>query len=406
MDILYVSNLYPPSIGGAQVHLHQLAKTVRRTGNNVNVLTMTNRSRKDWLRLSTVCSERESRHEYEGIDVWRIGFTGKTRLRMAPWALAYYALMKTSVRRISSLIAPYLEQGTPVPSIVHASRIGREFLVRAALDFAHRRDVPFVLTPNHHARWKGFLYREYCRVYREADAVIALTPFEKRILATDCGVREERIHVLGVGPLLSETFSEESFRSAHGVKGRFVLFLGQQLPYKGIGSILRSAPRVWKDHPDVFFVFVGPRTPYSRALFRTVKDPRIVDVGPVDLEMKTAALSSCELLCVPSTQESFGGVFLEAWSLGKPVIGGRIGAVASVIEDGEDGLLSSQEPGELARLISSLLSAPEECRAMGAMGRRKTREKYSWEAIGEKTLEIYQALLGGSHGRTGPEIAP
>ena len=395
MDILYISNLYPPSIGGSQVHLHRLAKTMQSNGNRVSVITMTTRPRTDWLRLSTVLSEKESRFVYEGIDVWKIGFSARTRLHMAPWALLYYAFMGVSVRRIAALMSQQVEQGTPVPAIVHATRNGREFLARAALDFAHRQNIPFVLTPNHHPRWKGFLYREYTRIYREADALIALTAAEKETLVAECGVREDRVHITGIGPLLSEEHSEETFRTRFGLKERFVLFLGQQLQYKGIQAILQAAPLVWREHPEIRFVFIGPRTSYSRSLFKTVTDPRVSNIGPVDLETKTSALAACDLLCLPSSQESFGGVFVEAWAFRKPVIGGRIGPIASVIDEGKDGLLSSQDPAELARLISSLLSDPVTCRVMGGAGWKKVQARYSWEKIADKTYGIYRSLRGG-----------
>ena len=395
MDILYISNLYPPSVGGAQVHLHQLAKVMQGFGNHVSVITLTTRSRTDWLRLSTVFTEKDSRYKYEGVDIWKIGFSVWTRIRMAPWAFAYYPFMGTSVRRISALMSPYLEGCARVPSIVHASRIGREFLSRTALNFARRHDVPFVLTPNHHPRWKGFLYREYNRIYQEADAIIALTTAEKKTLVEECGVREDRVHITGIGPLLSEEHYDETFRARFGLKERFVLFLGQQLRHKGIHIILQAAPLVWRKHPDVRFVFIGPQTPYSRSLFQGVKDPRVLNIGLVDLETKTSALASCELLCLPSTQESFGGVFVEAWSFRKPVIGGRIGPIASVIEEGRDGLLSGQDPAELARAIATLLSDPEMCREMGESGWKKVRERYSWDKIVQNTYGVYRSLCEG-----------
>ena len=57
------------------------------------------------------------------------------------------------------------------------------------------------------------------------------------------------------------------------------------------------------------------------------------------METKTAAIAGCEFLCVPSLQESFGIVYIEAWSLDKAVIGGKNPAVACVIEHAKDGFL-------------------------------------------------------------------
>ena len=155
-----------------------------------------------------------------------------------------------------------------MPSLVHATRIGREFIVRAALDFAHKHGLPFVLTPVHHPRWRGYLYHEYDKIYREADAILALTEAEKEVLVFEKGVAEERIHITGIGPVLSDKYSAEDFRIRFDLRERFILYLGQQYNYKGINAILQAAPIVWQKHPEVKFVFIGPHTQDSEGLWR------------------------------------------------------------------------------------------------------------------------------------------
>jgi len=392
MRILYIAPSYPPAIGGAQIYLHALARAIQNLGNEVNVISQWSDVRTDWLLGTTVLSGPASQYEYDGVSVWRLGFSFWTRVAMLPWVAAYYFLMEPSVRRISGYMLPYLAAAAGAPSVVHATRIGREFIVRAALDFAQKRNIPFVLTPVHHPRWRGYLYRQYDKIYREADAVFALTTAEKEALILEKGVAEERIHVTGIGPVLSERYSAETFRVRFDLKERFVLFLGQQYKYKGVNAILEAAPIVWKEHPAVKFVFIGPYMRDSRSLFRGLHDTRVLNLGAVDLETKTSALAACEFLCMPSAQESFGGVYVEAWSLRKAVIGGRIGPVACVIDEGSDGLLSSQNPHELAEAISYLLSHPGDCRAMGDAGWQKVQDNYTWDRLAKKTLDVYREL--------------
>jgi glycosyltransferase involved in cell wall biosynthesis len=237
----------------------------------------------------------------------------------------------------------------------------------------------------------GYLYREYDKIYREADAVLVLTAAEKATLL-EKGVAEERIHITGIGPVLSDRYSAEEFRTKFDLHQRFVLYLGRQHKYKGVNAILRAAPIIWQKHPEAKFVFVGPHARDSNSLFRKLRDPRVLNLGPVDLETKTSALAACEFLCMPSTQESFGGVYVEAWSLRKAVIGGRIGPIACVIDHGRDGLLSSQNPHELAEAISYLLSHSSDCRAMGNAGWQKVQDKYTWDRLAKKTLKVYKEI--------------
>lgn len=394
MRILYATNLYPPGVGGAQIHLHRLAQTIQSFGHDVQVVTHTCRYRRDWLRLSTIRTEKDRRFLYEGVPVWQMGFSMATRARLLPWALGYYGMIEHATRNIAFEGRRLLDQYAETPDLAHASRNGREFICRAALDYAHRRNVPFVLTPNHHPLWKGWRYTEYDKIYREADALVVLTEAEKREMVEEKRVREDKVHVTGVGPVLSTSYDAAGFRARFSLPEHFVLYLGQQLRYKGVGALLESTSEVWKRHPHAHFVFIGPTTPYSERIFASIKDRRIHNLGAVDLETKTSALAACEFLCLPSAQESFGGVYTEAWAMRKAVIGSRIPATSALIEEGHDGLLSSQDPSELANAVSYLLSEPAICERMGTAGFNKVQANYSWDRIGAKTLDIYLQLLG------------
>jgi glycosyltransferase involved in cell wall biosynthesis len=254
--------------------------------------------------------------------------------------------------------------------------------------------------PLHHPCWDGPGYAGYDAIYREADAVIAMTEHEARTLVERKGVRPDRIHVTGAAPVLAEQFSVERFRRTYGIHGPYVLFLGRHVRHKGFEALIRAAPKVWRRFPEAMFVFVGPRTPRSWAAWARARDKRLRSTGAVNEQTKAAALAGCELLCVPSTQESFGIVYCEAWAFGKPVVGGRIGPVASVVDDGRDGLLSSQDPHELAEKICWLLGQPALAAAMGERGRRKVAERYTWPRLAQKTLRVYESLLRTPPGPT------
>jgi glycosyltransferase involved in cell wall biosynthesis len=129
-----------------------------------------------------------------------------------------------------------------------------------------------------------------------------------------------------------------------------------------------------------------------------VRDPRVLELdtlglAPESLQEKTDAYAACDVFCLPSTQESFGGVFTEAWSLGKPVIGCDIPAVRTVIDDGENGLLTRRRPAEIAERIVYLLERPDLRRRMGEHGRAKVQARYTWQRLAEQTLKVYEQVL-------------
>jgi glycosyltransferase involved in cell wall biosynthesis len=222
--------------------------------------------------------------------------------------------------------------------------------------------------------------------------IIALTNSEREVLLK-LNIPEERITVTGIGPILAEQPHPENFRERHAIRGPIVLFLGQHYDYKGFTKILQAAPYVWRRHPQAEFVFIGPPVGNSEKHFRGV-DRRIHRLGMVDLQEKTDALSAASVLCVPSSQESFGGVYVEAWAVGRPVVGCRIPAVSEVISDGVDGLLVDQEFESVANAICEVLDDPVRADRMGAAGRDKVRLKYGWNALAKATIAAYQTALG------------
>ncbi|MDB9525411.1 glycosyltransferase family 4 protein [Oscillatoria sp. CS-180] len=391
MNLLYCLTAYPPFIGGSQIHQHQLAKVLAEE-HLTQVICHWNQHRTDWLLGTTLFHPKGGNYSYEGISVHQLELGWKEKLCVVPVLPLYYPFMEYSVKLIANILAPKLKNFAQRADVIHAVRIGREGLIYTARQLAAQLDIPFVLTPVHHPRWQGWRYRVYNELYRRADALIALTDHERQMLI-ETGVKPERIHVTGVGPILAHEGDGERFCKTYNINSPFVLFLGQHYLYKGFRQLLEATSLVWKSCPDMEFVFAGPAVKQSEQFFKTYRDRRIHRLGTLDLQTKTDVLAACSILCVPSSQESFGGVFTEAWSFKKPVIGGRIPAVADVISHGEDGLLVEQRPEEIAEAICTLWQQPDYARRMGEAGYHKVKAQFTWPQLANKTLQIYQQLL-------------
>ncbi|MBT9315236.1 glycosyltransferase family 4 protein [Leptothoe spongobia TAU-MAC 1115] len=391
MNLLYTLTAYPPSIGGAQLHQHLLAQQLGES-HAIQVASFWNANRTDWLWGTTMGAHRNS-YDYtiDNINVRRLGFHWLEKLKMSCLLPFYYPCMSVALPLLSRSIISHLRELAQSVDLIHNVRIGREGLTYASWQLARQRHIPFLLTPVHHPRWVGWRYCEYIKLYRQADAVIALTVAEKGILS-GLGVSPDRIHVTGHGPVLAAEANPDRFRQKYQLQNPIVLFLGQHYPYKGYVQLLTAATSVWCDHPDTEFVFIGPSVKQSENIFQTCADPRIHRLGKVSLQEKTDALAACTLLCVPSIQESFGGVYTEAWSFKKPVIGCPIPAVSELITDEVDGCLVTQQADAIADRINYLLSNSGVAAKLGLAGHRKVQANYTWSRLAEKTAQIYQSV--------------
>jgi glycosyltransferase involved in cell wall biosynthesis len=154
----------------------------------------------------------------------------------------------------------------------------------------------------------------------------------------------------------------------------------------------------------------------SRNAWERLKDSldlggRVTFLGTIPRRDLVERYRRAAIFCLPSRQEGFGIVFLEAMACGKPVVAARAAAVPETVVDGETGLLvDPDDPEALARALAVLLADPDRCRAIGESGRRRV-EQYRADRVAESFLLRVQAALDGlsePHRRThlAPEVTP
>jgi len=418
MKIAFVCGRYWPAIGGAEQHVRGLAREFAPR-HKVRVVTRIRENRTDWENaLFSASPEQSQVTDEEGISVVHIG-----REAQRKWAYRslrrLIAIKGTISWKLRGRIAVDREAGPPqVPrddiplqesvklwslglvrtverhlaghDLVHCFHAGSELLDWAALKAARNLAIPYIYTPlSHPTGWIGPIFRT---LYREADALTANTESEKTFL-TEQGAAAEKIDVAGPGVCAETHGSGARFREQHQIPGEMVLFVGQKFPYKGYAAILQSAPRVWQQYPEVRFVFVGPRTPESPEIFAQHTDKRIVELDAVPSETLADAFAAADILCVPSTQESFGIVYLEAWLYKTPVIAADIPSSREVVKDGETGFRVPQEAEAIGQTIIDLLRDKDLRGRLGENGRAFVLEGYTWDAVARRVEEVYKRLI-------------
>jgi len=172
-----------------------------------------------------------------------------------------------------------------------------------------------------------------------------------------------------------------------------VLYAGRMMAQKGAHSLLEAAPHVWETLPDARFVFLGPPTRESARWFGGA-DRRVVAPGVVSLQVKTDALAACDLFCMPSTSEILPTVYLEAWSFGRPVVGGMAAGLPELVERNGAGVCCPQEPEALAAALTRLLRDPGERARLGERGRALVEWEYTEAAVARRLLAVYGEIAG------------
>jgi glycosyltransferase involved in cell wall biosynthesis len=116
---------------------------------------------------------------------------------------------------------------------------------------------------------------------------------------------------------------------------------------------------------------------------------RVIFTGVVSDEELIGFYKACDVFLMPSRQEGFGIVFLEAMAFEKPVIGGNHGGTPEVIVDNETGFLVEHgDVNSLADRIIRLLLDGELCKRMGQAGRRRVEENYTFDPFRKRLISF------------------
>lgn len=112
---------------------------------------------------------------------------------------------------------------------------------------------------------------------------------------------------------------------------------------------------------------------------------RISDNG-LDREYRAA-----DVFALPSTQEGFGLVYLEAMSYGLPVVGTRARAVPEVIDDGAGAgyLIEAGNIAQLSSILISLLETPDQCKRVGERGRELSQARFGALRFQERVASLF-----------------
>ncbi|OQY21618.1 MAG: hypothetical protein B6I34_07040 [Anaerolineaceae bacterium 4572_32.1] len=165
-------------------------------------------------------------------------------------------------------------------------------------------------------------------------------------------------------------------------------------------TLVQAMPIVWQRLPQVRLLIAGGRTNFSPLLRRQIEAlpshqrEQILVVDNFDEAEKPSLFAACDLLAYPSQFESFGLVYVEAWACGKPVVGVRAGAIASVVQDGVDGLLvPPRDAPALAEALIRLLENESLRHHLGKNGRQKVLDRYTWDTVAARFRRVYELAI-------------
>jgi starch synthase len=255
--------------------------------------------------------------------------------------------------------------------------------------------------------------------YEAAAAIIAVSAgMRADVLKSYPSVDPAKVHVVhnGIDSQLWARAEDDDVVRRHGVDPDrpSVVFVGRITRQKGLPYFLRAA-RSLPPEVQVVLCAGAPDTPEIKAeveaLILELRQTRDGVVWIPEMLPRTeviALLSAGTVFACPSVYEPLGIVNLEAMACGLAVVATATGGIPEVVVHGETGWLVPIEQvddgsgtpvdpdafvADLAAALNEAVSDPERARRFGRAGRERAVEHFSWDSIGDQTLEVYRAVL-------------
>ena len=374
LSILILGGLVPwhPPGGGSQIVPFQLAEALAEAGHHV-----------DYVAVAPGSSRREMKHAHA----------------------LYVALEPGSPVFPNSLLFPLYQYRKTLGKLKEYDIIHCD-AHNAAFYALHKRifgSPPKLVTtiyssgiPRFFWQRRSFFEPYLLLAFKLADLVVCPSDYSRGNVSQAYGVPLPKTRALHGG-------ADSSFL-AHGPnqerKGKFtLLFCGRlngRRPFKTLDVLLKAVPLILQRHnAELNIIGTGPRFDEYAGLARTLGiEEEVHFLGFVDPTEVPTHYASADLFVLPSRMENFPLVLLDAMASGLPVVATAVGGVPELVVDGETGLLvPPYDPQALAEAVNSLLDNPQSMRVMGAEGKKRVREQYTWDKVAERMAAYFREIL-------------
>lgn len=382
MRVLILNYEFPPAGGGAGFATMNIGRELVELGVDVDVLTAVINKERDGdlihgMRVSRVSSWRKGIHD--------CGLAG------AYSYTAFAAMKRRQLHKVRRYDLEHYFFSLPTGAITLTPLAGRAppYIVSLRGSDVPGYD-PFNTTLE---RLHKVLRPVTRRIWRKASRVIALSHALKETATITSPEIDFRVIPNGIDiskfcpkQVLGETSAGSPLR---------LLTVARLLERKGIQHLLEAIGRPFP--LDVELKVIGTGS-YQEALKRQAVEFGVSEYvefkGFIDRDSLPAHYREADLFVLPSQTESFGLVFAEAMATGLPVLATRVGGIPELIRSGTEGILVNPEsPAEIREVLEHLMQNRALLAEMGAAGRRRIEEKYTWRSVAREYLDVYEEVV-------------
>lgn len=251
-------------------------------------------------------------------------------------------------------------------------------------------------------RWKRFTKDRFyaftgmqSKVAQQLTRIITVSSNSYEDIITGHGVDPDKLHIVHVGV---DPDQFVPIPEVQPVPGRIMTTASADVAMKGLAYLLEALAKLRTEIPEAHLTVIGRPKTDSRAT-QTIKDLGLTDVvefvsGVSDRRI-VELYNEASVAVVPSLYEGFSLPAIEAMSTGVPLVASTGGALPEVVgTDGETAIhVTPGDSDDLVAKVGHVLRNPDLRDTIGAAGRERVKNNFSWRITAERTVEQYRLLL-------------
>jgi teichuronic acid biosynthesis glycosyltransferase TuaC len=396
MKILIISHMYPSThdeIGGRFVH--EQVKALIHLGCEVRVFSPVpwspfpiNRITRKWKRYAEIpkCQTRD------GVKIYYPRYLSlpKTFLIEYSGHLAYWGLKFILNKVYKEFPFDLIHSHEILPDSIAGILVKRRYKKPLVITL-HGQDI--TMRPFKNKRCKAVI----SGALKQADQRIFVSQRLLRVAKESHEVADNRNCVIGNGISLSEMDRENIYSHSKEPKRKNILSVSCLIPLKGIDYNILAISRIVTKGYDVAYTVIGDG-PEMHSLKELVKklnlEGHVEFLGEIPHQQVLEYMRNCDIFSLPSWNEGFGIVYIEAMACSKPVIACQDQGISDVIDHRQTGMLAkAKDVDSLALAMEYLLQNPSEAKIVGEQAQKLVETQYTWDENAKKTINVYKKTI-------------
>jgi len=392
MRVVFVTFEYPPKIeGGAGIYAANLAKELVDIGHEVHVLTP--------------CLTGSVREEViDGVYVHRVDVIDKPYLL----ALSFWINLREALSGLNRQLGGIdILHGNNLTNLLIFQKIIPQIVtVHSFSSLSINAEKPNVFKRLFDKGENNYFFKYLERsILNRSDIIIANSLYTKRAICADnkLSTKESKVFVIPNGASIRvidplQRDDKLAIRKEFNL-GNYpiILFVGRLVPRKGLQFLIQAMKNLNKDEIRAKLIVVGDgsdRFTYINLVNELNLNNQVIFTGYIDDNLLEKIYSLSDIVAIPSINEPFGIVALDAMIAGKPIVAFDSGALPEILENNANGMLvKSKDPIAFSEALSKYLSDPELAQMVGRRNLEAVLSKYSWKKYAEELDRVYNFAI-------------